>query len=560
MDIDSLNKLFADDLAAAGSEADLRSLRDKYLSRKNGLISTFLKNVAAAPVDERPALGQAANQLKQHIDTTLTERLAAAAARRPVGDAIDVTLPGRPPLLGHRHPLTLLRERIESIFLRIGFLIVEGPELEDDYHNFEALNMPAEHPARDMQDTLYLASPVPAHGGGRPATLLRTHTSGMQIRYMETHKPPIRLIAPGRVYRRDGLDLTHSPMFTQVEGLVVGEGITLADLKGTLIAFARELFGPERKTRFRPSFFPYTEPSGELDISCASCGGSGVCDVQADRLDRSARQRHGPPRRVRGGRLRPRDLHRLRVRRRHRAAGAAQVGRRGHPPLLRERPAVPGAVPAVKLPYLWLCEFVKVSGDPDSIATTLGLRGFEVASVQHGHQPVIDFEITANRPDCLNVLGLAREAAAAYGLPLQHPDRTMPPAGQPQSLDVTIEDPELCPRYCAQVFEVRSTGTHAGVDARSARGLRRAQHQSHRRRHELRDARDGAADACLRLRESSPGGRCASGARNQARSCGPWTAWIAARADMLVIADGDRAQAIGGVMAAPRPRSTAARS
>jgi phenylalanyl-tRNA synthetase alpha chain len=275
MDIDSLNKLFADDLAAAGSEADLRSLRDKYLSRKNGLISTFLKNVAAAPVDERPALGQAANQLKQHIDTTLTERLAAAAARRPVGDAIDVTLPGRPPLLGHRHPLTLLRERIESIFLRIGFLIVEGPELEDDYHNFEALNMPAEHPARDMQDTLYLASPVPAHGGGRPATLLRTHTSGMQIRYMETHKPPIRLIAPGRVYRRDGLDLTHSPMFTQVEGLVVGEGITLADLKGTLIAFARELFGPERKTRFRPSFFPYTEPSGELDISCASCGGSG---------------------------------------------------------------------------------------------------------------------------------------------------------------------------------------------------------------------------------------------------------------------------------------------
>jgi phenylalanyl-tRNA synthetase alpha chain len=186
-----------------------------------------------------------------------------------------VSLPGRPPLVGHRHPLTLLRERIESIFLRIGFLIVEGPELEDDYHNFEALNMPAEHPARDMQDTLYLASPVKAAGGRRPATLLRTHTSGMQIRYMETHQPPIRLIAPGRVYRRDGLDLTHSPMFTQVEGLVVGEGVTLADLKGTLVAFARELFGADRKTRFRPSFFPYTEPSGELDISCASCGGSG---------------------------------------------------------------------------------------------------------------------------------------------------------------------------------------------------------------------------------------------------------------------------------------------
>jgi phenylalanyl-tRNA synthetase alpha chain len=275
MDISSLKQQFDAELAAAASEADLRALRDRYLARKGGLLSTLLKDVASAPADVRPALGRDANQLKQHIDAALTERLAQASARRPAGDAIDVTLPGRPPLLGHRHPLTLLRERIESIFLRMGFLIVEGPELEDDYHNFEALNMPAEHPARDMQDTLYLASPVPARGGGRPATLLRTHTSGMQIRYMEKHQPPIRLIAPGRVYRRDGLDLTHSPMFTQVEALVVGEDITLADLKGTLVAFAAELFGASRKTRFRPSFFPYTEPSGELDISCASCGGSG---------------------------------------------------------------------------------------------------------------------------------------------------------------------------------------------------------------------------------------------------------------------------------------------
>jgi phenylalanyl-tRNA synthetase alpha chain len=276
MDISSLKQQFDAELAGAASEAELRALRDRYLARKGGLISTLLKDVASAPADVRPALGRDANQLKQHIDAALTDRLAQASARRPTGDAIDVTLPGRPPLLGHRHPLTLLRERIESIFLRMGFLIVEGPELEDDYHNFEALNMPAEHPARDMQDTLYLSAPVPARGGGRPATLLRTHTSGMQIRYMETHQPPIRLIAPGRVYRRDGLDLTHSPMFTQVEALVVGEHITLADLKGTLVAFAAELFGPSRKTRFRPSFFPYTEPSGELDISCHVCGGSGL--------------------------------------------------------------------------------------------------------------------------------------------------------------------------------------------------------------------------------------------------------------------------------------------
>src|SRR5688572_31704343 len=264
MDISSVRQQFDSDVAGARSEADLRVVRDKYLSRKNGVITAFLKSVASAPPAARPALGQAANQFKQHVDDTITARLREVTATRPAADAIDVTLPGRTPLIGHRHPLTLLRERVESIFLRFGFLVVEGPELEDDYHNFEALNMPAEHPARDMQDTLYLAAPVPAAaalGAGRPATLLRTHTSGMQIRYMETHQPPIRLIAPGRVYRRDGLDLTHSPMFTQVEGLVVGEGVTLADLKGTLMAFARELFGPDRNTRFRPSFFPYTEPS-----------------------------------------------------------------------------------------------------------------------------------------------------------------------------------------------------------------------------------------------------------------------------------------------------------
>jgi phenylalanyl-tRNA synthetase alpha chain len=285
MDIAALKQQFDRELAAAASEADLRGIRDRYLARKGGVISTLLKDLASAPVEDRRTRGSALNEIKQYAEAQI-ETAQTTLAARPRVDAIDVTLPGRPPIIGHRHPLTLLRERVESIFLRFGFLIVEGPELEDDYHNFEALNMPAEHPARDMQDTLYLSAPVPidsaVHGlaQGRPATLLRTHTSGMQIRYMETHQPPIRLIAPGRVYRRDGLDLTHSPMFTQVEGLVVGEDVTLADLKGTLVAFARELFGPDRKTRFRPSFFPYTEPSGELDISCAACGGTGRAPQQ----------------------------------------------------------------------------------------------------------------------------------------------------------------------------------------------------------------------------------------------------------------------------------------
>jgi phenylalanyl-tRNA synthetase alpha chain len=274
-DIAALRAQFAADLAGATGEPAVRAVRDRYLARKGGLVSALLRSLGRAPADERPRLGQLVNALKQEIEAGIDQRLATAAARRPVKGAVDVTLPGRVPRAGHCHPLTLLRERIEAIFSRMGFLVIEGPELEDDYHNFEALNMPAEHPARDMQDTLYLASPVRSLAGS-PATLLRTHTSGMQIRYMEQHPPPVRLIAPGRVYRRDNLDLTHTPMFTQVEGLVVGEDVTLADLKGTLFTFLRELFGEDRQVRFRPSFFPYTEPSAEVDISCGACGGTGL--------------------------------------------------------------------------------------------------------------------------------------------------------------------------------------------------------------------------------------------------------------------------------------------
>jgi phenylalanyl-tRNA synthetase alpha chain len=285
--IDELRDHLRRDLEQATGEVALRAVRDRYLSRKSGLVSALLKSLGSAPPDERPRLGQLVNQLKQEIDERLTARLTAVAEARPPRGAVDVTLGGRLPAIGHRHPLTVLRDQIESIFTRFGFLVIDGPELEDDYHNFEALNMPPEHPARDMQDTLYLASPVRSLVGA-PATLLRTHTSGMQIRHMETHTPPVRLIAPGRVYRRDNFDLTHTPMFTQVEGLVVGEQITLADLKGTLTAFAHELFGPERRVRFRPSFFPYTEPSAELDISCGVCNGTGLGPPQKGTDDQPA--------------------------------------------------------------------------------------------------------------------------------------------------------------------------------------------------------------------------------------------------------------------------------
>ncbi len=285
---------FLAELGQAASPEQLQEVRNRYLGRKRGAVTALLKSVARAPAEARRDLGRQANALKQEIERTLAER-SASLAPAPVneprpggaarsgapagrGEPVDVTLPGRDVRIGHRHPLTVVREEIEAIFTGLGFEIVEGPEVEDDYHNFEALNMPPEHPARDMQDTLYLESPLRTPAGP-PGTLLRTHTSGMQIRYMETHEPPVRIIAPGLVYRRDTPDLTHSPMFQQVEGLLVGENVTMADLKGTLECFLRQLFAPDTQVMFRPSFFPYTEPSAEVFISCVFCRSAGcaVC-------------------------------------------------------------------------------------------------------------------------------------------------------------------------------------------------------------------------------------------------------------------------------------------
>jgi phenylalanyl-tRNA synthetase alpha chain len=281
LDTDSVQRqiaAFEADLAAATSARDAQAVRDKYLGRKNSVVASWMQTIAAASPERKKDIGRYANELKQAIEARWSTYQAAAIvdAARPRG-AVDVTLPGRRPPLGRRHPLTLVRDRVEEIFTRMGFGIVEGPEVEDEWHCFDALNMPAEHPARDMQDTLYLATPIKGESG-RPddiRTLLRTHTSAVQIRYMETHQPPIRIVVPGRVYRRDDLDLTHSPAFGQVEALVVGEGISLAHLKGTLLAFVREMFAENARVRFRPSFFPYTEPSAEIDISCWQCDGAG---------------------------------------------------------------------------------------------------------------------------------------------------------------------------------------------------------------------------------------------------------------------------------------------
>jgi phenylalanyl-tRNA synthetase alpha chain len=274
-----LREEFDEQLRAATDAGNVQPLRDRYLGRKDGIVTRLLKDLATAPADERRERGARANDFKRYVEQRLAaagesvnEAVARAMAAR---NRIDVTLPGRVPPLGHRHPLTLIRDRLEDIFTRMGFAVVEGPEVEDEWHCFDALNMPAEHPARDMQDTLYLASPMPGDSPNESRTLLRTHTSSMQIRYMQAHTPPIRIVVPGRVYRRDDLDLTHSPAFGQIEGLVVGEGISLADLKGTLLAFAHQMFSPAVRIRFRASFFPYTEPSAEIDLSCWQCDGAG---------------------------------------------------------------------------------------------------------------------------------------------------------------------------------------------------------------------------------------------------------------------------------------------
>jgi phenylalanyl-tRNA synthetase alpha chain len=268
-------RAFETELAAAASAHDAQSVRDRYLGRKNSVVASWMQAIAGATPEGKREIGRLANELKRAIEARWAAYQDQATAQaRPAG-AIDVTLPGRPVRLGHRHPLTVVRDDLETIFARMGFTAVEGPEVEDDWHCFDALNMPAEHPARDMQDTLYLATPVAGDDPADRRTLLRTHTSSMQIRYMQAHTPPIRIIVPGRVYRRDDLDLTHSPAFGQIEGLAVGEGLSLAHLKGTLLAFARQTFSPTTRVRFRPSFFPYTEPSAEIDLSCWQCDGAG---------------------------------------------------------------------------------------------------------------------------------------------------------------------------------------------------------------------------------------------------------------------------------------------
>ena len=256
------------EVAGARSTSDLEQVRVRMLGRA-GQLTTLLRSLGSIPAADRPKVGEQTNRAKKEVEAAIAARLEGLKAeehrRTLAADRPDLTLPGRRPPPGAVHPLTRVTEEIIEVFEGLGFSVAEGPEVESDYYNFAALNFPADHPARDMQDTFHLSAD----------TLLRTHTSPVQIRTMKAQRPPVRIICLGKVYRRDILDATHSPMFHQVEGLAVDKHITMADLKATLQLFAREMFGPKSTVRFRPSFFPFTEPSAEVDVRCFKCGGDG---------------------------------------------------------------------------------------------------------------------------------------------------------------------------------------------------------------------------------------------------------------------------------------------
>jgi phenylalanyl-tRNA synthetase alpha chain len=261
--LQALRERFDSEISSVTDPAAVERIRTSFLSRKGGELSLLLRALKDADPAERPALGSSLNELKAYMEQRLESARDAAAAPAASG-LLDVSLPGRTPRVGTLHPVTQVRREIEEIFLEMGYCLAAGPEAEDDFHNFVALNFPPDHPARDTQDTFYLEGDF----------LLRTHTSPMQIRALRARKPPVKIIALGKVYRRDS-DVSHSPMFHQVEGLAVAEGITFADLKGTVLTFSRRIFREETRVRFRPSYFPFVEPGAEFDLSCVLCRGRG---------------------------------------------------------------------------------------------------------------------------------------------------------------------------------------------------------------------------------------------------------------------------------------------
>ncbi len=330
-EIEEARRSFVHELEGVPSPETLAALRERFLGRKKGRVSLLLARLRECAAAERPLAGQAVNELKAFVEEALAAAPARAAA--PAGEWRDPSLPPSRLPAGGEHLIAAIQRRIEDIFLQLGYEIARGPEVELEDYNFTKLNIPAHHPARDEQDTFFLE--------GHDEMVLRTHTSPMQVRYMLEHRPPLKIISPGKAFRKDDPDATHSPCFHQVEALLVDRGVRFSHLKGTLEAFCRSFYGPDIVLRFRPGYFPFTEPSAEVDISCFLCR---LPRLQGERLAGDPGQRHGAPASVAQLRHRPRGVFRLRPGHGHRARGHGQVRRARPAPAVRERPAPAGAV------------------------------------------------------------------------------------------------------------------------------------------------------------------------------------------------------------------------
>ncbi len=366
-------------LEGATTLDELEAAQVEVIGRKSRF-STIQRSLGSLAPEDRKRVGHAANAARAALQ-------GALAARREIlehlaedalldADRLDMTLPGRRPRIGSLHPLTIVEREAVDVFTSLGFRVAEGPEVEDDWHNFQALNIPPDHPARTMKDSLYVDVP------GHPELLLRTETSAVQIRTMQAQPPPIFVVAPGRVYRRETSDPTHLPVFHQIEGLAVDEGITFADLKGTLEVFVKAMFGERRRIRLGPAYFPFVEPGCEVGVSCFRCDGVGLPGVR-DRLDRAARSRHGASGRARELRIRPGAIHRVRVRARHRTGRDAPLRSSRHPRAGRRRRPAARAVPGgrVKVVWSWLREFCPTEHSAADLAERLTLHGVKVEEV-----------------------------------------------------------------------------------------------------------------------------------------------------------------------------------
>ena len=528
-------------LAALHSEADWKDISRPLDGAQERTADAGQRHLAEGRAERSQARRRPARQRTEGArgsgDRSGAERIhASSSGAKLASERLDITLPGIQRPIGVKHPVLRVQDEIVAVFKAMGYSVGEGPEVETDYYNFESLNFPPNHPARDTQDTLFIAGQESK--AARDRLLLRTHTSPVQIRTMEKLPPPVRIVIPGKVHRNDPLDATHSPVFHQVEGLAVDTNITFCDLKGTLDHAMKSLFGSSVKTRFYPSFFPFTEPSADMQVSCIFCGGKGCrkckdsgwiellgCGMVDPNVFEFVKHNGYDSSKISGFAF---------------GMGVERIAmlkyeRRRDPAVLRGRRAVPGAVRMRILPA-WLREFVDIKADDRQLAEDLTSAGIAVESVAEEHGATIyEMDLTTNRVDAMNHYGVAREASAIYGVELKPFEPKLPSLERgpstsaakdaPPSLRMTqrifpivIEDAEgLCAIHRAHHSRSEDRPVaRAHREASGTAGL--ARHQQCCRRHQLRDQRTRPSHARLRSRPAGRRQRSSSAARAKAKT------------------------------------------